>query len=541
MKKITLFTVSLLAGATVMAQCTAGFTYIVNPANNGNVVFTNTTTGTTSNANYNYQFGDGTYDYHNANTNHTYITGTYYACILVSDSASSCNSHFCDSVHVVNNSPPCNASYTAVIDTLANGCTFTSISTGPATTYSWNFGDTTALSTAPNPYHLYNYPGIYPVCLTVSSTTDTACHNTSCSYVTIGPNNNCRAHFSATVGAHNVVQFMNFSTDSLYAGGTSWHFGDGTTGSDSSTVFTHQYASGGIYTVCLTVRATNCISTFCDTIAISTCTASFTAVTDTSNTICTFNSVTSGSPNTYSWTFGDGNTSTQPNPTYTYASGGTYNACLTVSSTVDPACSATYCNNVTVGNFCHANFTVFQDSVVNLFTYLVYNTTTSNTSINSYLWDFGDGTTSTLPYPQHTYANSTPLLLCLTITTVNGCTSTFCDSIHPGHSPNHVTTINVVNPAAGINVVKSAEESLSNYPNPFSTTTTITYTLNHATGIDLYVMDLLGNKVAILESGNKSSGIYKFDFDSSALSPGIYLLQLLMDNNTITKKLVIAK
>ena len=319
MKNFTLFIVSLLIGAKAIGQITVGFTDVVNPANNGNVVFTNTTTGAPPNTNYQFQFGDGAFDFNNASTNHTYITGSYLACICTLDSVNNCIAHFCDSVHIVNNSPPCNARFTAAIDTLANGCTFTSVSTGPATTYSWNFGDTTAISTAPTPYHLYNYPGIYPVCLTVSSTTDTACHSTSCSYVTIGPNNNCHAQFSATVGAHNVVQFMNFSTDSLYAGGTSWHFGDGTTSGDSSIVFTHQYATGGIYTVCLTVRTTNCISTFCDTIAISTCTASFTAVTDTSNNICTFNSVTSGSPNTYSWTFGDGNTSTQPNPTYTYA------------------------------------------------------------------------------------------------------------------------------------------------------------------------------------------------------------------------------
>lgn len=541
MKKITLLVASIFIGALAMAQCTANFTYVVNPGNNGNVVFTNTSTGTTVNTNYQYHFGDGTYDFSNANTNHTYNTGTYYVCFYIADSAGGCNSSFCDTVHVTNLYAPCYASFTSTIDTIGNGCTFTSLSTGPATTYSWNFGDTTVPATVPNPYHLYTYAGVRHVCLTVSSATDTACHSTNCSYVTVGPNNNCHAHFTAIIGSSNLVQFYNQSQDSIYPGSISWHFGDGTTSNDTSFSVTHQYATGGVYTVCLTVNMPNCTSTYCDTITLTTCTASFTAVTDTSNTICAFTSITSGSPNTYSWTFGDGNTSTQANPTYTYASSGTYNACLTVSSTIDPACSATYCNAVTVGNFCNAHFTVVMDSTVSIYTYLIYDNSTSNNAINSYLWDFGDGTTSTLQYPNHTYANSTPLLICLTITTVNGCSSMYCDSIHPGHGINHTVSVTVVNTTTGINVINSNAETLNNYPNPFTNNTTIAYSLSHSSPVDLYIMDVLGNKVAILENGIKSNGTYQLDFDGSALASGIYLLQLRLDNNTITKKLVIAR
>ncbi len=541
MKKLQLITLALLVGTSAFAQCTAGFTYVVNPANNGNVVFTNASTGTTLNTYFQYHFGDGTYDFYNSNPNHTYATGAYYVCLYIVDSVNSCNSYFCDTVHVINNYPSCNANFTTVIDNIGNGCTFTSVSTGPATTYSWNFGDTTALSTLQNPYHLYNYAGMHTVCLTVSSTTDTACHSTYCSYVSVGPNHNCNAYFTATVDTSNAVQFFNYSWDSIYAGSISWNFGDGTTGTDSSNVFTHVYPTGGIYLACLTVNSLNCTSTYCDTISISNCTASFTAVTDTSNTFCVFTANTSGSPNTYNWTFGDGNTSTQANPTHTYANAGTYNACLSVSSTIDTACFATYCHSVTVGNFCSANFTVLMDTSVSIYSYLVYNNAYSNTTINSYLWNFGDGTTSTLPYPQHTYTNSTPLLLCLTITTVNGCTSTYCDSIHPGHSVNHITTINVINPALGINVIKPNEETLDNYPNPFTGNTTIAYTLNQNTAIEINVFDLLGNKIAVIETGTKTAGSYTTNFDASAVSAGIYLLQLKTGTKLMTKKLVVSK
>ena len=52
---------------------------------------------------------------------------------------------------------------------------------------------------------------------------------------------------------------------------------------------------------------------------------------------------------TYAWTFGDGNTSTEANPTHTYTTGGTYTVELTVTDQ-DGLASATATTQVTVGN-----------------------------------------------------------------------------------------------------------------------------------------------------------------------------------------------
>lgn len=54
---------------------------------------------------------------------------------------------------------------------------------------------------------------------------------------------------------------------------------------------------------------------------------------------------TSNNGSTYEWDFGDGNTSTDFNPSHTYADNGTYNVCLTVYSDCD---EATVCQDVTV-------------------------------------------------------------------------------------------------------------------------------------------------------------------------------------------------
>lgn len=58
-----------------------------------------------------------------------------------------------------------------------------------------------------------------------------------------------------------------------------------------------------------------------------------------------FTDESSNSPATYSWTFGDGSTSTSSNPRHTYAANGTYNVCLTVTNATG---TDTYCQNVTV-------------------------------------------------------------------------------------------------------------------------------------------------------------------------------------------------
>ncbi|MFH2143865.1 MAG: T9SS type A sorting domain-containing protein, partial [Bacteroidota bacterium] len=50
-------------------------------------------------------------------------------------------------------------------------------------------------------------------------------------------------------------------------------------------------------------------------------------------------------------------------------------------------------------------------------------------NITSWFWDFGDGTSSTLQNPQHTFPGYQSSV-CLTITTDNPCTSTYCDSIY---------------------------------------------------------------------------------------------------------------
>lgn len=80
-----------------------------------------------------------------------------------------------------------------------------------------------------------------------------------------------------------------------------------------------------------------------------------------------------------------------------------------------------------------------------------------------------------------------------------------------------------------------------NYPNPFSTKTTIPYQLKEATDVLLTVYDLFGRKVAVLVNEHQEAGYYSIDWfikdgEEKQLSNGLYMYQLMTNNNTVQIK-----
>jgi PKD repeat protein len=128
-----------------------------------------------------------------------------------------------------------------------------------------------------------------------------------------------------------------------------------------------------------------------------------------------------GSPATsYSWNFGDGTTSTQQNPAKTYATSGTYFVTLTVTNA--QGCSANFFLPVPVNKLCFARFKSAKGGAPGL--YCFTNESTATSAIVSYLWNFGDGTTSTQQNPCHTFPCDKDYTVTLTITTASGCSNT---------------------------------------------------------------------------------------------------------------------
>lgn len=65
-----------------------------------------------------------------------------------------------------------------------------------------------------------------------------------------------------------------------------------------------------------------------------------------------------------------------------------------------------------------------------------------------------------------------------------------------------------------------------NYPNPFNPSTTIEYSITEPLLVKLKVYDILGNEVSELVNKTQTSGTYRYNFNASILTSGIYLLQL---------------
>ena len=83
--------------------------------------------------------------------------------------------------------------------------------------------------------------------------------------------------------------------------------------------------------------------------------------------------------------------------------------------------------------------------------------------------------------------------------------------------------------------------SLSNYPNPFNPTTTISYQIEEKGFVSLKVYDILGKEVANLVSEEKEQGIYNTAFDGANFPSGIYIYSWRVNNFTSVKKMALMK
>ena len=137
-------------------------------------------------------------------------------------------------------------------------------------------------------------------------------------------------------------------------------------------------------------------------------TANFSHITDIGEV--TFTNLSVNATGCFTWDFGDGTTSNEADPVHTYLVADTYTVCLTAEN---PYGSDVHCGIVNVILPPDAAFSYTGDPIVT-FTDLTLNDPTS------WLWNFGDGTTSTLQNPVHTYYDESTYTVCLTATNALG-------------------------------------------------------------------------------------------------------------------------
>lgn len=152
----------------------------------------------------------------------------------------------------------------------------------------------------------------------------------------------------------------------------------------------------------------------------------------------------------------------------------------------------------------------------------------TNTSIagESYLWDFGDGTTSTNINPTHTFNEFGIYPVILTTTSLDGCTSATTQQI----TVQDLTTGLDDN---GLN------KQISIYPNPATDQLTVSFDLASPQFLALTLVDLRGAVVKTIAA--KTYLNTSLEIEIAGLSAGIYYLKMNNDNLQVVKKLVIMR
>ncbi len=139
----------------------------------------------------------------------------------------------------------------------------------------------------------------------------------------------------------------------------------------------------------------------------------------------------------------------------------------------------------------------------------------AGSGFSSYLWS--DGSTEQFLKVSETGRYS------VKVTDANGCTAIdFID----------ITRL------VGIEDAEALEGMLQVYPNPFQNSTNIKLSLPENAQVRMEIFDMTGKKIETLADSKFTSGDYQFEFNPKNAAKGIYMLQLQIDNQVITKKLV---
>ena len=277
-----------------------------------------------------------------------------------------------------------------------------------------------------------------------------------------------------------------------------WDFGDGNSSIMQNP--SHTYTMPGTYTVCLTATNSSGSDTNCQMLDIEIASipvADFSFSTPDQLTI-DFTDLSQNQPTSWEWDFGDGNSSTMQNPSHTYAVQATYTVCLTASNI---AGENTVCKEVNIAIAPVAAFSYADQGqgVVDFMDESTFQPT-------SWEWDFGDGETSTMQNPTHTYTMPGTYTVCLTATNSSG-SDTNCQTLEI-----MITSINIVD----------NELSLEIFPNPVTDWLNLQLQNNSTERLNFILFNEMGQRVL----NERVSGSGNFVFNVKSYAPGVYFFQL---------------
>jgi len=330
-------------------------------------------------------------------------------------------------------------------------------SNGNITSYKWDFGDGTTFNGQNPPPHKYPAPASpngtshYKVKLTVANDCGEAYWTQDVTISGCLPD----TKFSYKYLNDSTVEFTN-QTKTSSTTSYLWNFGDGTTGTNSQVTFTHVYKDDKPFIVSL--KATNSCgeNNYTETVAVCRKPEASQTISTSDCGAVNINAGASRNAIKYQWDFGNGTVlpatpSTSSTISYTYPNSGTYTIKLKVFNAA--GCdSASTSNNVTVTSSSlgsNSTWSYISDDLDFNFTRAAI------PNAVSYKWNFGDGSTSTLQNPSHSYAN--PGDYTITLSASNKCGATYEFSV-PISAPYYNTLNNT--PATGFQQVIAFSQSL---------------------------------------------------------------------------------
>ena len=443
----------------------------------------------------------------------------------------------------------------------ANGtATITPILSGPTspsqTMYYWSVTpNATQTSGAFQSNGTFQFPANGTYTLSVSITDSlSGCWLTGNTALTISnmTASSCNASFYFYTDSSCVTQFMNTSTGSNLS--YNWYINGVSYGSTNPSVslpngnynallFTY---SGGS----LCDSTSQFISVSCGGGGTNTpCQASFYTYTD-SSCVTHFVNTSTGGGNEI-WYINGMTYSTSTSPAVALANGSYYATlysytpaggfCDSITQMINVACGS---GTTTAGCQANSQFYIFADSL-NAGNYFAYNLSWTS-GATSYLWDFGDGTTSSQQYPFHQYAIPGQYVVCLTVTGTytntfgvgSTCSDTYCDSsiVHRMAAGFQMSQVNVI--PLSVTGIKQTEKEigLNAFPNPMTDELAIEATTTNDTKLTFVLVDALGRLVL---TGNLNNS--KTTINTSNLEKGFYSLSVTNEKGSSLKTIKLVK
>lgn len=228
--------------------------------------------------------------------------------------------------------------------------------------------------------------------------------------------------------------------------------------------------------------------------------------------------------------------------TYTFSTGGFHQVGFYGENTTGGVtCRDSICPAIPIGGMpgnCHASFNLWEDST-NVGQWYAINNSTGFGPPN-YLWDFGDGNTSSLAFPTHTYAVPGNYIICLTVSDNYGCSSTMCDStsgmrISQQQAINSLMgSLTVMAPQVGITENKLTVEGMKLFPNPMLDITTIEFNSTLGSTAKIEIVNILGSVVSS-ENVSIAKGNNELKLNTSKLETGIYIINVISEGAVIAR------